>query len=279
MSEQRHPPRRRVVDTSHGSIAAELRGERGLPVLFIHGNSFCRAVFDAQLQSSLAADHRLVAIDLPGHGESSNAADPMRSYTLPAFAEVAVEVLERLDMAEAVVVGWSLGGHIGIEMLARLPSIRGLMIIGAPPIPVNGWAQGFVQTPNSALAAQREWSDEDVDAFLMKVFGRLPDAGLREAARRADGRFRQRIFQAAREGAGVDQKVTVETHSVPLAVVNGADDRLVKLDYFDTVAYANLWEGRCHRLHGLGHAPFWEAPTTFAPLLARFLRDCADRSS
>ena len=50
-------------------------------------------------------------------------------------------------------------------------------------------------------------------------------------------------------------------------------DRFVKLDYFDTVPYANLWEGRCHRLDGLGHAPFWEAPESFDPILERFLQD------
>jgi hypothetical protein len=60
---------------------------------------------------------------------------------------------------------------------------------------------------------------------------------------------------------------------VPIAVVNGTADRLVNLDYIDSVAYGNLWEGRCHRLAGLGHAPFWEAPGEFDPILERFLHD------
>ena len=55
---------------------------------------------------------------------------------------------------------------------------------------------------------------------------------------------------AARAGAGVDQRLTVEQSTVPLAVVNGDADRLVNLDYFDSVAYAGLWEGRCHRVAG-----------------------------
>ena len=74
-------------------------------------------------------------------------------------------------------------------------------------------------------------------------------------------------------GVGVDQRLIVQSSPVPLAVVNGGADRFVKLDYFDSVAYANLWEGRCHRLSALGHAPFLEAPGDFNPVLERFLQD------
>jgi pimeloyl-ACP methyl ester carboxylesterase len=90
---------------------------------------------------------------------------------------------------------------------------------------------------------------------------------------RGDGRFRKTLFETARAGFGVDQRQIVETNSVPLAIVNGSEDRFVKLDYLDTLAYANLWEGRCHRLAGLGHAPFWEKPGDFDLVLERFLQD------
>lgn len=105
------------------------------------------------------------------------------------------------------------------------------------------------------------------------VFGESAEAFLRDAVARTDGRFRKRLFEAARAGAGVDQRLIVESSPVPLAVVNGSADRFVNLNYFDTVAYANLWEARCHRLSGLGHAPFWEAPGDFNPVLERFLHD------
>jgi pimeloyl-ACP methyl ester carboxylesterase len=260
-----------AIDTSHGVLAVEESGQGGLPVLLIHGNSSCREVFRQQLQGRLARSRRLIAVDLPGHGASSDAPDPMRSYTRPGLADAVIELLGKLGVAEVVVVGWSLGGHIGIEMMSRFPGMRGLMITGTPPVGRTNMAQGFAGAPQSGLAGRKILSEADIDAFARAMFGDPVEPFLRDAVARSDGRFRKRLFEAARAGEGVDQRLMVETSPVPLAVVNGDDDPLINLDYIDSVAYANLWEGRCHRLAGLGHAPFRHA-AAFDPILERFLQ-------
>jgi pimeloyl-ACP methyl ester carboxylesterase len=265
--------RQYMIATSHGSLAVEESGQGGIPVLLIHGNSFCRGVFRNQMQGQIATNHRFIAFDLPGHGQSSNAPDPERSYTRIGLADAAVELLDKLGVAEAIVFGWSLGGHIGIEMIPRFPGMQGLMISGAPPVSHNQMSQGFKASPHLGVAGKQELSKADIDAFVEGIFGDSAEAFLRQAVERADGRFRKRLFEAARAGEGVNQRLIVESSPVPLAVVNGGADRFVNLDYFDTVAYANLWEGRCHRQRGLGHAPFWEAPEDFDPVLERFLQD------
>lgn len=265
--------RQRTIVTSHGCLAVEETGGSGLPVLLIHGNSFCRGVFRNQMQGQMAAKHRFIAFDLPGHGHSSDATDPRRSYTLPGLADAAVELLDRLRVAEAIVFGWSLGGHIGIEMIPRFTGMRGLLISGAPPVGPNHLSQGFNASPHMGAAGKQELTEAEIDRFVEGVLGGPAEPFLRYAVARTDGRFRQRLFEAARAGEGLNQRSVVENTPVPIAVVNGAADHLVKLDYFDSVAYANLWEGRCHRLTGLGHAPFWEAPGDFDPVLGRFLRD------
>ena len=262
-----------MIRTSHGALAVEESGHGGIPVLLIHGNSFCRGVFRHQMQGRIANSHRFIAFDLPGHGESSNANVPARSYTRPGLADAAVELLDKLGVTEAIVFGWSLGGHIGIEMIPRFPGMRGLMITGAPPVSRNQMSQGFRASPHSGVAGKQELSEAELDGFVDGIFGESADAFLRLAVARADGRFRKRLLEAARAGEGVDQRLIVESSPVPLAVVNGGADRIVNLDYFDTVAFANLWEGGCHRLSGLGHAPFWEAPSDFNPILERFLQD------
>jgi pimeloyl-ACP methyl ester carboxylesterase len=260
-----------IVTTSHGALAVEDVGQGNLPLVL--SNSTCRDVFRHQLTGSLAADRRLIAFDLPGHGQSSDAPDPARTYTRPGLADAVVELLEKLGVKEAVVLGWSLGGHIGIEMAPRFAGMRGLMVIGTPPVARNGMADGFQRSPHMQLAGQEHLSETDIEAFVHAIFGKSAEPFLQKAVARADGRFRKTLFEAARAGSGVDQRQIVETNPVPLAVVNGSEDRFVKLDYLDTLAYANLWEGRCHRLAGLGHAPFWEGPGDFDPILERFFRD------
>ncbi|WP_310632228.1 alpha/beta hydrolase [Paraburkholderia sp.] len=265
--------RHSTVTTSHGSIAFQESGAGARAVLFIHGNSSCSEVFRQQLRGRLAHGRRLIALDLPGHGLSSNAPDPSRTYTRGGFADAAVELLQTLDIAEAVVVGWSLGGHIGIDMLTRYAGMRGLMIVGTPPVGRDTMREGFMGLPQAGAAGRKTLSDADIDGFMQAIFGEPPEPFLRDAMIRSDGRFREHLFQAMRADDYADQRVLVKNSAVPIAVLNGADDKIINLDYLDRVAFRNLWEARCHRLPDAGHAPFWQQAARFDSVLERFLDD------
>jgi pimeloyl-ACP methyl ester carboxylesterase len=91
-------------------------------------------VFRYQIEGPLARQNRLVAFDLPGHGRSSDAIDPARTYTLPGFADVLREILSLLAIEEAVVLGWSLGGHIALKMMQEFSGAKGLVLVGSPPV-------------------------------------------------------------------------------------------------------------------------------------------------
>ena len=261
-----------MVPTSHGMIAVRDSGTGSSSVILIHGNSSSSAMFQPQLDSAALARHRLLAIDLPGHGASADATQPERTYTRPGFADTLAEVLSHIRVTDPVLLGWSLGGHIALELAPRLPSVRGLMICGAPPVG-RAMAEGF--QPGSAVryGSREKLSKEDLEAFGLAIFGQTLDAPLRAAMARADGRARRIMFEAARAGTGINQRQVAEHFAKPLAVVNGAADTMINLDYCDGIAYANLWSGQCHRLPGAGHAPFREQPAAFNTLLARFLAD------
>lgn len=261
-----------MIATTHGRVAVEDSGGNGRPLLLIHGNSSCRRVFARQWESRLRDLCRLITLDLPGHGESDDAGEPARSYTRAGLADAVIETIVSLGLDRVVVLGWSLGGHIAIEMLTRAAVIEGLIVTGAPPVRRGGMAEGFLPSSHLASAGRRSLSPIEMDGFARAIFGEPVEPFLLHAIARADGRCRERLFQDARAGQSTDQRLTVESSLVPIAVINGAADPLINLDYIDSVDFRNLWSGRRHRLRG-GHAPFWHTPDEFNALVARFLDD------
>jgi pimeloyl-ACP methyl ester carboxylesterase len=247
--------RQSFINTSHGTLAVEEHGHGDTPVVLIHGNSSCRVVFRHQLEAPFAQRYRMIAFDLPGHGQSGNASHPHKAYTLPGLAEAILELLDALNVSEPIVFGWSLGGHIAIELLARYPRMRALLLSGAPPVGrsngANNIAQGFNISPRGNIAGKEIWSVQDAQSFIHGIFGASDESFLVEPAKRADSRFRKRLFESSREGIGIDQRQTIESAWLPIAVMNGAEDFLIKLDYFDTVNFKNLWNGKAYRLPGL----------------------------
>lgn len=267
----------RRIETTQGEIAFMESAGSGMPVLFIHGNSSCKEVFLRQFDGELARTHRLIALDLPGHGQSDNARDPKRAYTVPGYADVVIQVLRALKIDRAAMLGWSLGGHIGLEVLGQGYDAGGLMIVGTPPVPrgIFGMLRGFHSQFDLFLATKSRLNPKEIERFAAICLGSKVDPLFREMIARTDPRARPILSRAMMIGAGVDQRWVAENSTIPLAVLNGSKEPFARLDYVAGLAYGNLWEGRCHVLEGLGHSPFIEAPERFDPVLGRFIDDIA----
>jgi 3-oxoadipate enol-lactonase len=83
--------------------------------------------WDKQLQS-LPGALRMIALDLPGHGQS----DPAPAASVEEYAGAAADLLVALDCEPVVVVGHSLGGSVAIALAARRPElVRGLVLIAS----------------------------------------------------------------------------------------------------------------------------------------------------
>lgn len=103
-------------------LAVHRRGALGgAPIVLLHGftqNSRCWAPFDAYL----GTHHEIVAIDLPGHGDSAGIVSD-----LEGTAQLVAAVIE-----PSIVIGYSMGGRIALHLaLARPELVRGLVLIGA----------------------------------------------------------------------------------------------------------------------------------------------------
>ena len=261
------------VATPNGRIAVRDSGGLGVPIIMVHGASASGAVFANQFESALVDHFRLIAIDLPGHGKSDNFTDPHTSYTLPAVATVVADVIAELGIARAIVMGWSLGGHIAIELMASHPHLLcGVMASGTPPIDCSPISQlrAFHISRAVLSISKRTLSPREAERFAKLCFGAQAAPDHVAEILRADGDMRVRMTRSIMRGDGANQRHTVETSRVPLAMVNGSQDPAIRTSYVAGLDYANLWEGQCHLIAGCGHAPFLCAPNRFNTLLHRF---------
>ena len=97
-------------------------------VVLVHGQLMPRRMHQ-QLARALAAEGlHVVTVDLLGHGRSDRPADPL-VYSMTAFGEQVVALLDHLGAAQAVIGGTSLGANVSLEVAAIAPErVRGLLI-------------------------------------------------------------------------------------------------------------------------------------------------------
>jgi len=249
----------------------------GRPVLFLHGNSSCKEIWSHQIEAMRLRGRPVVAPDLPGHGRSSNARDPSSIYSFPGYAAVVGELLDKLNWTSVDVVGWSLGGHIGLELLATDDRVRSLAIVGTPPARpcYEALEDAFHATPKMQLTGKRDFTKSDALAYATSMLG--GDAWVSrhhlDGVRRTDGDARHYMLSNALKGRGVDQRRLVESDDTRLCVMHGEKDPFVRLDYLMSLDYRNLWTDRVHIFSGAGHAPHWQYPVKFNEVICAFLSE------
>lgn len=94
---------------------------RGTPVILIHGlgGNAEKNWFDNGIAQALAKNHRVIAIDLRGHGLSDKPHDPAR-YGEHIWKDV-IEIMDHLAVKRAHIHGYSIGGEVLIQLLAQYP--------------------------------------------------------------------------------------------------------------------------------------------------------------
>lgn len=106
-------------------IVYDARG-RGEPALvFIHGWCCNRGQWDAQMDK-FGDDHRVVAIDLGGHGESGRTRG---HWTIPDYGHDVEAVVKAQGLDSVILVGHSMGGPVALMAAARMPD-RVIGVIG-----------------------------------------------------------------------------------------------------------------------------------------------------
>lgn len=139
------------ADTPKGRIHYVEAGE-GAPLVLLHSNG-C-SIFEFQfVMESFAKTHRVLALDLPGQGDS----DPLTCHwTYDMYADAVVAWMDALKIERASIVGTSIGGVICLAMGQRHPTrVRSLVLVETPIRSGEAWAKRwFTVEGNFALPLQ-----------------------------------------------------------------------------------------------------------------------------
>lgn len=126
-------PRLHIRDIN---IYYEIAGE-GEPLLLIHGFRSSMQMWRKQIPV-FSPHYKVVTFDLRGHGKSDK---PLKPYSIRVFAADIVGLMKALELPPAHVVGFSMGGMIGIQLCLEAPeSVKSLVVVNSP---FTGFRQSF----------------------------------------------------------------------------------------------------------------------------------------
>jgi len=271
-------PGGRILDLPDGDLqVAEHGSPGGSPIVLIHCYTCAMDWWDGMLPA-LESGHRVITVDLLGHGGSEKPSD---GYTPPNQAKVIAEALDRLQVRDATVVGHSLGGSVVVALSEQSPELVARPVIIDMP-PDNSYDDGFGLTAALGFApvvgealwqVKPDFSVRDGISVAFAPGFDVPDAFVEDVKR-----LTYTAYDESPDGneqfldeESLDQRM--KATGKPLMVLIGAEEQLIDdprraLDQYATGAGAET-----HLIAGAGHSPNVERPALVAKLVDKFSRE------
>ncbi|OYD81369.1 alpha/beta fold hydrolase [Azospirillum brasilense] len=261
-------PRRGRAEIEGGPAAYLSMGQGGVPVLLLHG--FAGDSLTWQFNAAaLAADRRVLAVDLPGHGASTLEVGDGR---VGAFAPWLLRLLNALEIQRVHAVGHSMGGYVALELARLAPGrVASLSLVASAGLGPD-FDLEFLRRV-AALETVEEGRDCAARLFarpwlLAGRVGEVMHAQATDPRRRA---ALERIIagsfaEAHRSPAPVDWTA----FPMPIQLLWGREDRIIPVPTADRLPPA----APLHLFDKAGHLPHSEAATPVTAILRDFLSAC-----
>jgi pimeloyl-ACP methyl ester carboxylesterase len=231
----------------------------GEPALvFIHGGLANRGFYDGQLEA-FAPRHRVVALDLPGHGESGS---DRTQWGLPEFGADVKAVIDAEKVDKVIIFGNSLGGPVAIEAGLLLPG-RALGVVGIDTFQQLGGVFTAEEVGQRAELFEKDYAGS-LKAMIGLLFHKDTDPALvADAEKRMMGTPPAAAKAMFLGMAGYDMGAAAARLAAPIRAINGdlyptdvEGNRRIKPD-FEAVVMKHI-----------GHYPMLERPAEFNRLVA-----------
>ena len=230
------------------------------PVLLVHGWT-CDHKAMAPLFTYFRRSHRVITVDLRGHGESDK---PEQDYTMAVFADDLAWMCGELRLEKPIVIGHSMGGIIAVEVAARFPDLPSAVVTLDSPVVASTALLDRVTPLTEGLhsSAFRELQDQFVDSMF------LPTDNQERKARIKAGMLStpQHVAESAFANVLKDTVSAAHACKVPLLVLAAAES-LSDLSRLREVC-PHVVTGQTV---GAGHFHQLEVPEQITAMIERFL--------
>jgi pimeloyl-ACP methyl ester carboxylesterase len=252
----------------------------GPPLVFVHGLAGCWQNWLENIPH-FARSRRVIAVDLPGFGESDL---PLEDITIPGYGRFVDAFMGEIGVERGAIVGNSMGGFIAAEVAVSHParvdklvlvSAAGVMTVRAAQLALaRGLARGFHRSAGRAYT-RRDWIVRRRRMRKVLLYGvvRHPELLQPELVWEiASGGGKPGFLDAF--SAILDYEISDRLPDIasPTLIVWGRDDRIVPVG--GAYRYEQLVpNSRRVILEDTGHVPMIERPALFNRLLEDFLAD------
>jgi pimeloyl-ACP methyl ester carboxylesterase len=243
----------------------------GDPVVLIPGWAMSHATWDSQVRV-LADTHRVVCIDLRGHGRSDK---PYGDYSIDRHAADVAAVLAAVDLRGVTLVGWSMGGSVAFRVAATVPDrVIRLVLAGSNGVKYladDAFPNGFpveaaTTLLDGELHARPRYRREAMTAAMFKPDDPTVDWLVADSMQTPSW-----AGAASIEGLlAADHRADMAAVTIPVLFLHGAEDAFWNVAGSRWVA-ERLSNARLVELPACGHCPHIEAADIFNQELERFL--------
>jgi pimeloyl-ACP methyl ester carboxylesterase len=268
-------PGGRIVSLPGGDVEIVEDGPRnGPPVVLIHCFTCAIDWWDGMIPR-LAATHRVIAVDLLGHGGSEK---PTSGYSIENQADLVAQALGRLGVRDAEVVGHSLGGPVSIALAEQSPwLVDRLVAIDSVPDSSYGDVGLIGELPFKPAIGQTLWRikpDFSIEDGLGVAFAPgfdVPDAFVEDVKRMTYSSYTgsHDAFDEYTGEEALPQRAAAT--GKPILAIMGAEEQIAS-DPVAALAAYRAAGAQTKLIQGAGHSPNVEKPIGVAALVEAFAR-------
>ncbi|MBT2638004.1 alpha/beta hydrolase [Bacillus sp. ISL-39] len=241
---------------------------KGDPILLIHGFAGSKHYWD-KIIPQVANEYRVIALDLPGHGESGMSKN---NYSIEDMAGTIKELLDQIGLDKVTMFGHSLGGYITLAFAEIYPQyLNGYSLVHSTANPDSDDAKEAREA--NAKKIQEEGAEPFIEGLSRKLFS--PENTVENSTEIeetvkigmntiAEGLVSALIAMKNRP----DRNHVLEDTELPVLLVAGEMDQIIPAEKTFTVTKPNIEK---QIIEGAGHMSMYEQPEELVKVMKDFL--------